>query len=372
VKGDKSEMNIDLTALNRNLCVTPIRLLLIVAALLLAALGPTKSQAQEKADWDKVIAAGKKEGKVVVYGTSSFRRILDKAKPIFEKRYGIKVEALTGRAREVGERVQTEVRTKRQNADLLQAGADITLPNVFRAGALDTWVPPSLNATHPDILKMIGAPKLPFTPHYVNLRSIMINRNRVQAKDEPKSWNDLTNSVWKGAILMDDPRSAGAGHALFVGTLLHPGLGEEFHRKLAQNNPVFLGAGTYQQIAARIAQGEFAVGFPVDAEALIKYEGSPVKWIPLKEGATHSIMATALVKNAPRPNAAKLLLEFTLSEEFQKIAAAENVTPARKGIKASRDEWSIDNVSLLPFAGTDSREGRDKLYRLSEEIYGVR
>lgn len=349
-----------------------IHLTVILAIALLLGLAPLASQAQDKADWNAVIAAAKKEGKVVVYGTSSFRRILDKAKPIFEERYGIKIEILTGRAREVGERVQTEVRTRRQNADLLQAGADITLPNVFRANALDTWVPPSLKAAHPDILKMIGAPQLPFTPHYVNLRSILINTNRVSAKDEPKSWKDLTDPKWKGTILMDDPRSAGAGHALFVGTLLHPELGESFHRKLAQNKPVFLGAGTYQQIAARVAQGEFAVGFPVDAEAVVKYAGSPVKWLPLPEGATHSIMATALVRNAPRPNAAKLLLEFTLSEDFQRVAAAENVTPSRTGTKAAREEWSIDKVRLLPFAGTDSREERDKLYRLSEDIYGVR
>ena len=97
---------------------------------------------------------------------------------------------------------------------------------------------------------------------------------------------------------------------------------------------MFLGAGTYQQIASRVAQGEFAIGFPVDAEALVEYAGSPVKWLPLPEGATHSIMATSLVKNAPRPNAAKLLLEFTLSEEFQRIAAAQNVTPARTGVKS--------------------------------------
>jgi ABC-type uncharacterized transport system YnjBCD substrate-binding protein len=177
-----------------NLNLQPSYCSCTLAVLLLSYIVPTKAEAQEKSDWNSVIVAAKKEEKVVVYGTSSFREILDKAKPIFEERYGIKVEALTGRAREVGERVQTEVRTKRQNADLLQAGADITLPNVFRAEALDRWVPPSLKYVHPDILKMIGAPQLPFTPHYVNLRSILINRNRVPVKDEPKSWKDLTNS----------------------------------------------------------------------------------------------------------------------------------------------------------------------------------
>ena len=69
-----------------------------LAVLLLSNIVPMKTEAQEKSDWNSVIVAAKKEGKVVVYGTSSFREILDKAKPIFEERYGIKVEALTGRA----------------------------------------------------------------------------------------------------------------------------------------------------------------------------------------------------------------------------------------------------------------------------------
>ncbi len=149
-------MNANVGAIVR-LSLQRIRCAGALAVLLVASIAPLNAEGQEK-DWNAVIAAAKKEGKVVVYGTSSFREILDKAKPIFEERYGIKVEALTGRAREVGERVQTEVRTKRQNADLLQAGADITLPNVFRADALDRWVPPSLKVEHPDILKMIGAP----------------------------------------------------------------------------------------------------------------------------------------------------------------------------------------------------------------------
>lgn len=67
-----------------------------LAVLLVASIAPLNAEGQEK-DWNAVIAAAKKEGKVVVYGTSSFREILDKAKPIFEERYGIKVEALTGR-----------------------------------------------------------------------------------------------------------------------------------------------------------------------------------------------------------------------------------------------------------------------------------
>jgi hypothetical protein len=54
-----------------------------VAVLLLATMAPFKAEAQEKSNWSAVIEAAKKRRKVVVYGTSSFRQILDKAKPVF-------------------------------------------------------------------------------------------------------------------------------------------------------------------------------------------------------------------------------------------------------------------------------------------------
>jgi len=39
-------------------------------------MAPFKAEAQEKSNRSAVIEAAKKEGKVVVYGTSSFRQIL--------------------------------------------------------------------------------------------------------------------------------------------------------------------------------------------------------------------------------------------------------------------------------------------------------
>ena len=76
-------MNANVGAIAR-LSLQRIRCAGALAVLLVASIAPLYAEAQEK-DWNAVIAAAKKEGKVVVYGTSSFREILDKAKPIFSK-----------------------------------------------------------------------------------------------------------------------------------------------------------------------------------------------------------------------------------------------------------------------------------------------
>ena len=49
---------------------------LLAIELLTLTLTCSLSFGQEKEDWDKVLAGARKEGKVVVYGTSSFRPMI--------------------------------------------------------------------------------------------------------------------------------------------------------------------------------------------------------------------------------------------------------------------------------------------------------
>ncbi len=346
--------------------------ILFMVMALIAVIGLTSGHAfaQGKEKLDDIIAAAKKEGKVVVYGGGSFRTIVKAAKKIFEKRYGIKVEYLRGRSRETRERINTEVRTGNHVADVANAGAT-SLPAIWQDGGLENWLPPSLKSIRPEILKSFGVPPMPITPMFLGLRGLFINTKLVAKGDEPKSWMDLTNPKWRGKILLDDPRSAGAGHSLFVSLLRHPGLGKEFHEKLAKNKPVFLGAGNYQQIASRIAQGEFAIGSPVDSYHIEKLKGATIKWIAPKEGVSYTINGIGLVKNADRPNAGKLFILFTMSEEFQNIIGRTHA-PVRIGTPSKRKEWSLDYVNLLTRPFAESREQRQQFYRVAESIYGIR
>jgi iron(III) transport system substrate-binding protein len=338
--------------------------------LLLLSLSCAPAAAQEKENWQNVLAAARKEGKVVVYGTSSFRPMIKEVEALLQKRYGIKVEYLVARSREVRERINSEVRTKKPIGDLAQAGAT-SLPALWQDGGLENWLPPSTKFVRPEVADSMDLPKMPITPLYANLRGILINTNLVRPSEEPKAWKDLTDPKWRGKILMDDPRSAGAGNSLFVSTIRHPQLGKEFHQKLAQNKPVFVGTGTYQQIANRVAQGEYAIGFPVDADAILELKGAPVKWIAPTEGVTYTIMGIGLVKNASRPNASKVFIDYALSEEFQRVAG-KSASPIRVGIPSVRKEWSLDHASLLPRPLAETRQEREEFYRLVEATYGIR
>ena len=62
----------------------------------------------QDAGWDSVVAAAKKEGKVVVYSMALGAPYYLAVLKAFEAKYGIKVESLDLRASELAERVRTE------------------------------------------------------------------------------------------------------------------------------------------------------------------------------------------------------------------------------------------------------------------------
>ena len=66
--------------------------------------------AQDDAEWQKVIDAAKKEGKITLYTASIGSPFQKEVIQRFEKTYGIRVEAFEARASEVRERVRIERR----------------------------------------------------------------------------------------------------------------------------------------------------------------------------------------------------------------------------------------------------------------------
>ena len=158
-----------------------------------------RSASAQDADWQKLIDAAKKEGKVVIYTASigsPFHKIVFKA---FEAKYGIKIELLEARASEVRERVRVEQAAGRFLGDLHHNGSTTTwlmtqdgnfqphgpLPNIKN-------IEPPYEASEMSI------------PAEVISYCLMVNKNMVKPSDEPKVWKDILDPKWAGKILSAD------------------------------------------------------------------------------------------------------------------------------------------------------------------------
>lgn len=67
--------------------------------------------------------------------------------------------------------------------------------------------------------------------------------------------------------------------------------------------------------------------------AISRGQGAPVQWIAL-ERSVLTPSPLFLLKNSPHPNAAKLFMEYCLSEEGQRVTREANYIPAHPKVEA--------------------------------------
>ena len=330
----------------------------IAGGLGMAAL-PHAARAQAPADWAKVVDAAKKEGKLVVYTAATGQPAHVAVAKAFEKKYGISVSYLEARASEIRERVRTEQTAGRFIGDVSHNGATTTAlqlaDGVFQPyGALPN----------------IGNLRPPFTadgtriPVFASAYSILVNTNLVKPGDEPKSWADLADPKWKGKILSDDPRALGGGSVSFF--VLHDKLGKAYHEKMAANQLVF--SRDLRASERRVARGEYAVWIPMSTGSYPPLKGLPVKLLHPVEGYPYITYEVAMLKNAPRPNAARLFMDFFISDEAQVLQDQEGLIMVTKThAPPTSPELAATRTGKL--LGTTDASRQDDMLKLAKEIY---
>jgi iron(III) transport system substrate-binding protein len=200
-----------------------------------------------------------------------------------------------------------------------------------------------------------------FTINY----GILVNRNLVKPGEEPRSWADLADPKWKGKLLGDDPRAPGGGRVWFVAT--YDNLGAAFHEKMAAQDIKW--AREYRESERRVARGEFPIYFPYILADNASLAGLPVQYVVPAEGVTYGAYAVSMLRNAPHPNAARLLMDFYLSDEVQTIYAREAHGVVVEGVLDQQppDIRDLANAKLL--TGNDVPERMDEMFAKAKEIY---
>lgn len=201
-------------------------------------------------------------------------------------------------------------------------------------------------------------------PSYVLPYGILINTDLVKPADEPKGWKDLLNPKWKDKIVSDDFRALGGGFVLFAVT--EDKFEPDFHQKLAQQGIIF--SRDVGNDERRVAAGEYPLRIPQLASNFLRMKGLPVKLVLPEEGATFVRFDLGILKGAPHPNAAKLLIDFYLSEQAQLIYANAGMGSVANGVS---DKITGDAKALagLKFLGTNDPDKLNKQLDSAKAIY---
>jgi len=126
------------------------------------------------------------------------------------------------------------------------------------------------------------------------------------------------------------------------------------------------GQGSYGLLSELVAAGEVAAGVVLvsTVETLKRNKRAPIDWENAIDPMLASVVALHLLAKAPHPNAARLFIDFFLSEEAQQFLVTMNRIPARIDIKpknANLDPSKLEIVVISP-------ELSDRFERYSQDF----
>ncbi len=306
----------------------------------------------------ETIAKAKAEGKLVFYTSLNE----DDAKYVVGKfeaaNPGIKVTLNRKSSEKITSQFITEAKAGKIIADVLETGGlDIAKP--IKEGLVAEFRPPAA-AAFPDSLK---DPKGLWTAARLGIETIAWNTSQVKAADAPKSFEDLADPKWKGKILIE---STDVEVMLALAKVKWKGDDakvRDYFTKLAANQ-LQPSAGHTETLDLLIA-GQRAVfwgahGHTTEQKAKA---GAPVDY--MRTEGVLTVDGAVLAKGAPNPNAAKVFINWYVSEGGQRAILDRKRVPARPGIA---------DASLLPktiyVSGPEGLADFDKYQKLWKEILG--
>ena len=121
--------------------------------------------------------------------------------------------------------------------------------------------------------------------------------------------------VWAGRAA---PSAAGGFIGAVISTMGEV-KGKTFLQQLAKQNITALGVSA-RVVLDQVIAGEYAIGLNIfnHNTTISAAQGAPTTWLPMNQAlAVFSI--AGITRDAPHPNSAKLMVEFLVSEEGQRL-----------------------------------------------------
>jgi len=287
--------------------------LALVAALVVGGAALAQAPAPAKLT-PELIDAAKKEGKIVWY-TSVELELAERVAKAFEAKYpGLPVQVESSGAERNFQRLSQEYASNIHVADFINSSDAAHFIVWKRQGWLTPFVPEEVAQYYPPEQRDSDGT---FATWRMTLSIMGYNTRLVKADQAPKSFADLLEPKWSGKMVKAHPGYSGT---ILTATFeMARDLGWDYFQKLAKQRVMQVQSAT--DPPRKLAAGERAIMIDGSEYVLLlaKEHGSPVEPIYPSEGSPTIVGPSAVLKDAPHPNAARLFAIYSFSAECQQL-----------------------------------------------------
>ena len=291
----------------------------------------------------ELIAAAQKEGKVVWY-TAVDLPVAEKVAKAFEAKYpGIAMRVERTGGERIFQRIAQEQASKINAVDVVNSSDAAHFIVWKRDEMLAVYVPEDVAKFYPDEHR---DPDGMFASWRIWLCPIGYNTKLVKPEDAPKSYADLLDPKWVGKMVKAHPGYSGS---IMTSTFqMARDLGWEYLEKLSKQK--IMQVQSAADPPKKLALGERAVMVDGNDYLLIqmKEKGEPVEIVYATEGTPLIVGPSAVLKNAPNPNAARLLQSYMFSLEGQQLIVDQGgLKSAHKGVKEPATRTPLSKIKTM-------------------------
>ena len=297
----------------------------------------------------------KAEETLTVYSYDSIEPWMKQIVPIFEEKYGVKVQlVLFGDAGEVLSRLILEKNNPR--ADVVVGIDNSYLQKAISEGILIPYKPE--NAKYiPEWIINDFDPTFHLTPYDYGAIAIVYKKDVV--KNPPKTFEDLTKPEWKGKLIVENPLTSSTGMAFLLWTIgVYGDRWPYYWEKLKENDVIIVKGWSAGWEMWDKNQAPLFVSYATDpAYDACNYNDTSIGAIFLNNTAYVQIEGAGIVKGTKHLELAKEFINFLISKTAQeKLPLNQWMYPVNKEVKLPECFSHALNVSSAKVISIPSEE----------------
>jgi iron(III) transport system substrate-binding protein len=339
---------------------------IVLLALAAVVLLPTRGAAFEG---EKELYEAAKKEKEVTWYTAHYNT--ETAAAIcggFEKKYpGVACKYVRTTAQVAYQRLAQDQKAGIAQASVISSTDASHYGKMKQDGWLQKYRPKNL-VELADAFKPYNDPDDQFVATAAGLVLLTYNTAAVPASEAPKKWTDLLDPKWKNKVSIGHPGFSG-----YVGTWvvqMKKLYGWDYFKKLEVNKPR-IGRSINDTVTMLNARESVVAAGPSATTLESKAKGNPLAVVYPEDGALLMVSPSGILKNAPAPNAGKLLIEYLLGRECNELIVKNAQDPVNKHVKPMAGGKSIADVKTIRPSYEEIDKGIPEVKELFRETFGI-